>query len=209
MGFCRAARLREAHGRPRSASFVAAEVAPAVAHLQQMGVKNATERSSDIGYALYLESELHAAAESLRPFFDLVFDINEPIRKMASTLRLEGMYKAYKLFGIAASPFDKTLYLDFDSRPCRPTFAAEIFAAMDAARVPEREDGSHRARHRRAAAARRRPARVACAPDAHAHRRHGALRLRARVPGAPNPRNPIHFDMIFRFICPSHFSCHV
>ena len=103
-----------------SASFVAAEVAPAVAHLQRIGVPNATERSG-VAYALYLETGLHAAAAEIRPFFDLIFDINEPIRKMAAgALRLDGMYKAYKLMSVAASPFDRTLYLDFDSRVCAP-----------------------------------------------------------------------------------------
>ena len=102
-----------------SASFVAAEVAPAVAHLPHWGAER--DRRSGVAYALYLETGLHAAAAEIRPFFDLIFDINEPIRKMAAgALRLDGMYKAYKLMSVAASPFDRTLYLDFDSRVCAP-----------------------------------------------------------------------------------------
>ena len=112
-----------------SASFVAAEVAPAVAHLQRVGVPNATDRSG-VAYALYLETGLHAAAAEIRPFFDLIFDINEPIRKMAAgALRLDGMYKAYKLMSVAASPFDRTLYLDFDSRVCAPNSMRRLLDA--------------------------------------------------------------------------------
>ena len=39
-----------------SASFVAAEVAPAVAHLQRIGVQS--DRGSGVAYALYLEESL-------------------------------------------------------------------------------------------------------------------------------------------------------
>ena len=76
------------------------------------------------------------ATERYLGAFDVVAVYEDELAAAAADVPAEPRafrVKAAKIVAMARSPFERTVYLDFDSKPCAPTFVATIAAYLGAA----------------------------------------------------------------------------
>lgn len=97
------------------AEFMKREVKPAAQWLESL--------RSGVKVALFAEQGL--VDKDLRSAFDVV--IEEP---STGETPLGFRVKAFKIRAMARSPFEETMYLDFDARPCRPDFFDVLWKTM-------------------------------------------------------------------------------
>lgn len=102
-----------------TAEFCRREVFPALklATSTEAPVALCVERSVYDSLTLSEKKEMRAVDEL---FF---FEDYKPAALSSRTFSLRAKAKLVKIVAMAASPFETTIYLDFDSRPCRPDFA--------------------------------------------------------------------------------------
>mmetsp|Transcript_11762 Transcript_11762/g.37427 ORF Transcript_11762/g.37427 Transcript_11762/m.37427 type:complete len:432 (-) Transcript_11762:20-1315(-) len=122
-----------------SEDFVAQEVLPTVRYLGRLGRKPASIR-----YALFTERKLLAQlpaeeAEEIRSWFDSVTTYESvalpAFRREPALAQVRVRVKAIKAHAFLLAPFERFVFLDFDSRPCSPAFAAELVAELRRRRV--------------------------------------------------------------------------
>lgn len=112
------------------AEFARREVTPAAAHVAKLRASKAWP--GDARVALFAEPTILGAltAEARG-----AFDILEKHDAAAVGLELKGRSpafraKALKILAMARAPFEETVYLDFDSKPCAPNFIITILAFL-------------------------------------------------------------------------------
>ena len=139
--------------------FVQSQVLPAIEHLSSiLGIPDSAHRINTRGQPLWaLSTEPHLCDGPLLgvlPFFDHVTIAPSQMVPSASnpslhpsgyqSLRLveeredpalRNWVKAVKLQSILFAPYDVTIYLDFDTKPCRPDFALMLLQALGSADV--------------------------------------------------------------------------
>ncbi|KAJ8599643.1 hypothetical protein CTAYLR_005383 [Chrysophaeum taylorii] len=108
-----------------SLEFVSREVLPAARSLEALRTPTPC--------ALVIEEALRSAAPS---FFSPIITF-ESIAPSATPKALPAKARAkfVKVVAMAAAPFEITIFLDFDARPCRPDFAALLIEALGSADV--------------------------------------------------------------------------
>ncbi|KAJ8612538.1 hypothetical protein CTAYLR_003707 [Chrysophaeum taylorii] len=119
-----------------SVAFVAQEVLPAVRYLARLGPKPPRVR-----YALFAErrlvSKLSSDERALLDFFDAITsyeDVALPAFLSEPSLReVRVRVKAIKAHAFLFAPFERFVFLDFDSRPCVSDFAPRLFARLGGA----------------------------------------------------------------------------
>ena len=112
------------------AEFARREVAPAAAAVAKL--RESAAWPGDARVALFAEpAVLRALAAEARGAFDVV----QRHDAAAVGLELRGRSpafraKALKILAMARAPFEETVYLDFDSKPCAPNFVETILAFL-------------------------------------------------------------------------------
>lgn len=121
------------------AGFVLSEVLPAVAYLRTgLGIADAAERRrrNDLrgtSWALSFEVHLQEVMSPVIGFFDVVrSNLTSTAPSGSPTAH---RVKAFKIQALCAAPFDVTIFLDLDSRPCRPDFASLLVDALGSADI--------------------------------------------------------------------------
>lgn len=122
-----------------SRDFVAQEVLPTVRYLQQLGAKPAS-----IQYALFTERRLLdglAVDESrlLHGWFDRIIKYEEvalpSFRRDSALSHVRVRVKGIKAHAFLFAPFERFVFLDFDSRPCTPDFGLRLIGELRRRRV--------------------------------------------------------------------------
>lgn len=113
-----------------TAEFVEREVVPAARYLDALGVRESR--------ALMLERSLADAARPVLMSFKYAYYFEDywPSRAgSASKMPMRARAKVVKIVAMATAPFETTIFLDFDSRPCVVDFAARLAAEAGSADV--------------------------------------------------------------------------
>ena len=113
-----------------SSDFVDQEVLPCVRYLLRLGARTR--------YALFYERHLLGALEpgdaaDVRRLFDVLTayeDVELPALRGAFKGDVRLRVKSVKAHAFLFAPFERFVYLDFDSRPCRPDFAARLLGDL-------------------------------------------------------------------------------
>ena len=113
-----------------SSDFVDQEVLPCVRYLLRLGARTR--------YALFYERHLLTALEpgdaaDVRRLFDVLTayeDVELPALRGAFKGDVRLRVKSVKAHAFLFAPFERFVYLDFDSRPCRPDFAARLLGDL-------------------------------------------------------------------------------
>ena len=114
-----------------SSDFVDQEVLPCVRYLLRLGARTR--------YALFYERHLLTALEpgdaaDVRRLFDVLAayeDVELPALRGAFRGDVRLRVKSVKAHAFLFAPFERFVYLDFDSRPCRPDFAARLLGDLE------------------------------------------------------------------------------
>ena len=114
-----------------SSDFVDQEVLPCVRYLLRLGARTR--------YALFYERHLLTALEpgdaaDVRRLFDVLTayeDVELPALRGAFRGDVRLRVKSVKAHAFLFAPFERFVYLDFDSRPCRPDFAARLLGDLE------------------------------------------------------------------------------
>ena len=152
--------------------FVEQEVVPCVRYLRRF--------PKIIRYALFSERKLleEVARLDILPFFDEVMAYEDVAKESAALLDVRVRVKILKAHAMLYAPFERFVWLDFDSRPCRGDFATLLLQELETKnvdallhnqwpshqdKIPVTEDAHYKIEHNSAIAVfdARRPATVA------------------------------------------------
>lgn len=122
-----------------SVDFVAQEVLPTLRYLDRLGPKPAS-----IQYALFAERRLLSKLSSkdsraIHSWFDSITNYESvalpPFRQNRALSHIRVRVKAIKAHAFLFCPFERFVFMDFDSRPCSSNFAVALFEKLRKSRV--------------------------------------------------------------------------